>query len=257
MFPILLLPFLGTVLGAAMVFFLRGAMSTLVRKLLLGFASGVMVAASIWSLILPSMEMSVNAGGSKWIPAAVGFVTGVLFLLLLDTLIPHLHIGANQPEGLPQRKQWQRTTMLSVAVTLHNIPEGMAGGVIIASAMAEGAAIPMSAAWALAIGIALQNFPEGAVLSMPLYSEGLKKAKAFAIGALSGIVEPVASILTILLIAHITPALPYLLAFAAGAMMYVVVEELIPEAQAEPHSNIPTLGFTAGFVLMMILDCAV
>lgn len=257
MFPILLLPFLGTVLGAAMVFFLRGAMSTLVRKLLLGFASGVMVAASIWSLILPSMEMSVNAGGSKWIPAAVGFVTGVLFLLLLDTLIPHLHIGANQPEGLPQRKQWQRTTMLSVAVTLHNIPEGMAVGVIIASAMAEGAAIPMSAAWALAIGIALQNFPEGAVLSMPLYSEGLKKAKAFAIGALSGIVEPVASILTILLIAHITPALPYLLAFAAGAMMYVVVEELIPEAQAEPHSNIPTLGFTAGFVLMMILDCAV
>lgn len=257
MFPILLLPFLGTVLGAAMVFFLRGAMSTLVRKLLLGFASGVMVAASIWSLILPSMEMSVNAGGSKWIPAAVGFVTGVLFLLLLDTLIPHLHIGANQPEGLPQRKQWQRTTMLSVAVTLHNIPEGMAVGVIIASAMAEGAAIPMSAAWALAIGIALQNFPEGAVLSMPLYSEGLKKAKAFAIGALSGVVEPLASILTILLIAHITPALPYLLAFAAGAMMYVVVEELIPEAQAEPHSNIPTLGFTAGFVLMMILDCAV
>ena len=257
MFPILLLPFLGTVLGAAMVFFLRGAMSTLVRKLLLGFASGVMVAASIWSLILPSMEMSVNAGGSKWIPAAVGFVTGVLFLLLLDTLIPHLHIGANQPEGLPQRKQWQRTTMLSVAVTLHNIPEGMAVGVIIASAMTEGAAIPMSAAWALAIGIALQNFPEGAVLSMPLYSEGLKKAKAFAIGALSGIVEPIASILTILLIAHITPALPYLLAFAAGAMMYVVVEELIPEAQAEPHSNIPTLGFTAGFVLMMILDCAV
>ena len=257
MFPILLLPFLGTVLGAAMVFFLRGAMSTLVRKLLLGFASGVMVAASIWSLILPSMEMSVNAGGSKWIPAAVGFVTGVLFLLLLDTLIPHLHIGANQPEGLPQRKQWQRTTMLSVAVTLHNIPEGMAVGVIIASAMAEGSAIPMSAAWALAIGIALQNFPEGAVLSMPLYSEGLKKAKAFAIGALSGVVEPVASILTILLIAHITPALPYLLAFAAGAMMYVVVEELIPEAQAEPHSNIPTLGFTAGFVLMMILDCAV
>ena len=257
MFPILLLPFLGTVLGAAMVFFLRGAMSTLVRKLLLGFASGVMVAASIWSLILPSMEMSVNAGGSEWIPAAVGFVAGVLFLLLLDTLIPHLHIGADQPEGLPQRKQWQRTTMLSVAVTLHNIPEGMAVGVIIASAMAEGAAIPMSAAWALAIGSALQNFPEGAVLSMPLYSEGLKKAKAFAIGALSGIVEPIASILTILLIAHITPALPYLLAFAAGAMMYVVVEELIPEAQAEPHSNIPTLGFTAGFVLMMILDCAV
>lgn len=256
MTPILLLPFLGTALGAAMVFFLRGAMSELLRKLLLGFASGVMVAASIWSLILPSMEMSVAAGGSEWIPAAVGFVLGILFLLLLDTLIPHLHIGSSQPEGLSPKKQWKRTTMLSVAVTLHNIPEGMAVGVILASAMAEGSTIPMSAAWALAIGIALQNFPEGAVLSMPLYSEGMKRGKAFMIGALSGIVEPIASILTILLISIISPALPYLLAFAAGAMMYVVIEELIPEAQAEPHSNIPTLGFTAGFILMMILDCA-
>lgn len=256
MTPILLLPFLGTALGAAMVFFLRGAMSELLRKLLLGFAAGVMVAASIWSLILPSMEMSVAAGGSEWIPAAVGFVLGILFLLLLDTLIPHLHIGSSQPEGLSPKKQWKRTTMLSVAVTLHNIPEGMAVGVILASAMAEGSTISMSAAWALAIGIALQNFPEGAVLSMPLYSEGMKRGKAFMIGALSGIVEPIASILTILLISIISPALPYLLAFAAGAMMYVVIEELIPEAQAEPHSNIPTLGFTAGFILMMILDCA-
>ena len=253
---ILILPFLGTALGAAMVFLLRGKMSDLLRKLLLGFASGVMVAASVWSLLIPSLEMGTEAGGMTWLPAAVGFVLGILFLLLLDTLIPHLHIGSDKPEGLTSNCQWKRTTMLSVAVTLHNIPEGMAVGVILASAMAEGSMISMSAAWALAIGIAIQNFPEGAILSMPLHSEGMGKGKAFLIGALSGIVEPIASILTILLIGVISPALPYLLAFAAGAMMYVVIEELIPEAQAEPHSNIPTLGFTAGFVLMMVLDCA-
>ena len=253
---ILTLPFLGTALGAAMVFLLRGKMSDLLRKLLLGFASGVMVAASVWSLLIPSLEMSAENEGLTWLPAAVGFVLGILFLLLLDTLIPHLHMGASEPEGLTKNCQWKRTTMLSVAVTLHNIPEGMAGGVILASAMAEGSLIPMSAAWALAIGIAIQNFPEGAILSMPLHSEGMGKGKAFAIGALSGIVEPIASILTMLLIGFISPALPYLLAFAAGAMMYVVIEELIPEAQAEPHSNIPTLGFTAGFVLMMVLDYA-
>lgn len=257
MTPILILPFLGTALGAAMVFLLRGAMSDWLKKLLLGFASGVMVAASVWSLLIPSLEMSTEAEGITWLPAAVGFVLGILFLLLLDTLIPHLHIGADKPEGMTRNCQWKRTTMLSVAVTLHNIPEGMAVGVILASAMAEGAAIPMSAAWALAIGIAIQNFPEGAILSMPLHSEGVSKGKSFLIGALSGIVEPIASLLTILLIGFISPALPYLLAFAAGAMMYVVVEELIPEAQAEPHSNIPTLGFTVGFVLMMILDSAV
>lgn len=256
MTPILILPVLGTLLGAAMVYFVRGTLHTVLHKLLLGFASGVMVAASIWSLILPSMEMSAAAGNSEWIPAAVGFVLGILFLLLLDTLIPHLHIGATKPEGLTQKKQWKRSTMLAVAVTLHNIPEGMAVGVILASAMAESSAIPMSAAWALAIGIAIQNFPEGAILSMPLHAEGMSKNRSFAIGVLSGIVEPIASILTILLISFVAPILPYLLAFAAGAMMYVVVEELIPEAQAEPHSNIPTLGFTAGFVLMMILDCA-
>ena len=256
MTPILILPVLGTLLGAAMVYFVRGTLHTVLHKLLLGFASGVMVAASIWSLILPSMEMSAAAGQSEWIPAAVGFVLGILFLLLLDTLIPHLHIGATKPEGLTQKKQWKRSTMLAVAVTLHNIPEGMAVGVILASAMAESSAIPMSAAWALAIGIAIQNFPEGAILSMPLHAEGMSKNRSFAIGVLSGIVEPIASILTILLISFVAPILPYLLAFAAGAMMYVVVEELIPEAQAEPHSNIPTLGFTAGFVLMMILDCA-
>ena len=256
MTPILILPVLGTLLGAAMVYFVRGTLHTVLHKLLLGFASGVMVAASIWSLILPSMEMSAAAGNSEWIPAAVGFVLGILFLLLLDTLIPHLHIGSSKPEGLAQKKQWKRSTMLAVAVTLHNIPEGMAVGVILASAMAESSAIPMSAAWALAIGIAIQNFPEGAILSMPLHAEGMSKNRSFAIGALSGIVEPIASILTILLISFVAPILPYLLAFAAGAMMYVVVEELIPEAQAEPHSNIPTLGFTAGFILMMILDCA-
>ena len=256
MTPILLLPFLGTALGAAMVFLLRGAMSDWLKKLLLGFASGVMVAASVWSLLIPSLEMAEQQGGVSWLPAAVGFVLGILFLLLLDTLIPHLHIGSDKPEGLTHNCRWNRSTMLAVAVTLHNIPEGMAVGVILASAMAEGSMIPMSAAWALAIGIAIQNFPEGAILSMPLHSEGMGKGKAFLIGALSGIVEPIASILTILLIGVISPALPYLLAFAAGAMMYVVIEELIPEAQAEPHSNIPTLGFTAGFVLMMVLDYA-
>ena len=256
MTPILFLPVIGTMLGAALVYFLRGNMPAILHKLLLGFASGVMVAASVWSLIIPSMEMSVAAGQSEWIPAAVGFILGIFFLLLLDTFIPHLHIGAKQPEGLSPKKQWKRSTMLAIAVTLHNIPEGMAVGVILASAMAEGSSIPMSAAWALAIGIAIQNFPEGAILSMPLHSEGMSKNKSFAIGALSGIVEPIASILTILLISFVAPILPYLLTFAAGAMMYVVVEELIPEAQAEPHSNIPTLGFTAGFVLMMILDCA-
>ena len=256
MTPILLLPFLGTALGAAMVFLLRGAMSDWLKKLLLGFASGVMVAASVWSLLIPSLEMAEQQGGVSWLPAAVGFVLGILFLLLLDTLIPHLHIGSDKPEGLTHNCRWNRSTMLAVAVTLHNIPEGMAVGVILASAMAEGSMISMSAAWALAIGIAIQNFPEGAILSMPLHSEGMSKGKAFLIGALSGIVEPIAAVLTILLIGFIAPTLPYLLAFAAGAMMYVVVEELIPEAQTEPHSNIPTLGFTAGFVLMMILDSA-
>ena len=248
--------FLATTAGSALVYFFKQDIPKRINAIILGFAAGVMIAASVWSLLIPSLEMSAEAGGITWLPAAVGFVLGILFLLLLDTLIPHLHIGADQPEGLTRNCQWKRTTMLSVAVTLHNIPEGMAVGVILASAMAEGSTIPMSAAWALAIGIAIQNFPEGAILSMPLHSEGMGKGKAFAIGALSGIVEPIASILTMLLIGFISPALPYLLAFAAGAMMYVVIEELIPEAQAEPHSNIPTLGFTTGFVLMMILDYA-
>ena len=252
----LLLPLSGTVLGAAMVFLLRGEWSARWNKLLLGFASGVMVAASVWSLLIPSMQMSEAMGKWAWVPAAVGFVLGVLFLLLLDTLIPHLHIGASSPEGMQPRAPWKRTTMLALAVTLHNIPEGMAVGVILAGMLEAGSGIGLSAALALSIGMAIQNVPEGAILSMPLRAEGMRRAKAFGIGALSGVVEPVAGIITILLFAHIAPALPYLLAFAAGAMMYVVVEELIPESQAEPHSNIPTLGFTAGFVLMMILDVA-
>lgn len=256
MYALLLLPFLGTVLGSALVFLLRGSMSSMLHKLLLGFASGVMVAASIWSLLLPSLEMSAEEGVMSWLPAALGFILGVLFLLGLDSVIPHMHIGSNQPEGLTRHCHWKRSTMLAVAVTLHNIPEGMAVGVILASAMADGSMIPMSTAWALAIGMAIQNLPEGAILSMPLHSEGMRRGKAFGIGALSGVVEPIASIITILLIGWIAPTLPYLLAFSAGAMMYVVVEELIPESQAEPHSNIPTLGFTAGFVLMMILDSA-
>ena len=239
-----------------MVFLLRGVMSDWLKKLLLGFASGVMVAASVWSLLIPSLEMAEQQGGVSWLPAAVGFVLGILFLLLLDTFIPHLHIGSDKPEGLTRNCQWKRTTMLSVAVTLHNIPEGMAVGVILASAMAEGSMISMSAAWALAIGIAIQNFPEGAILSMPLHSEGMGKGKAFLIGALSGIVEPIAAVLTILLIGFIAPTLPYLLAFAAGAMMYVVVEELIPEMAEGEHSHLGTIVFAIGFALMMILDVA-
>ena len=252
----LLVPFTGTVLGAAMVYLLRGEMSALFRRLLLGFAAGVMVAASIWSLLIPSMEMSQSMGLWRWMPAAVGFVLGILFLLLLDTIIPHLHIGADVPEGVRQAHPWKRTTMLAVAVTLHNIPEGMAVGVVIAGALQEGSGIAFSAALALSIGIAIQNFPEGAILSLPLHSEGMTKSRAFVVGVLSGIVEPIAGLVTIVLFSYIASALPYLLAFAAGAMLYVVVEELIPESQAEPHSNVPTMGFTVGFVLMMVLDVA-
>lgn len=246
------IPFAGTVLGAGMVFLLRGAMGDRTRKLLLGFASGVMVAASVWSLLLPAIDMATSQGGIAWLPAAVGFILGMLFLLLLDTVIPHLHIGDDNPEGAPCH--WKRTTMLAMAVTLHNIPEGMAVGVILAGTMLADTGITLDAAFALSIGIAIQNFPEGAIISMPLHSEGMSKAKAFGVGALSGIVEPVAGLLTILLIAVVTPALPYLLAFAAGAMIYVVIEELIPESQTPPHSNISTVGFMAGFVLMMVLD---
>ena len=238
----LAIPFLGTTLGAAMVFFMKNKLSLKVEKLLLGFASGVMIAASVWSLIIPSIDMAKEQGKIEWLPAAIGFILGILFLLLLDSLIPHLHLNDNKPEGI--KAKLKKTTMMVFAVTLHNIPEGMAVGVTFAGA------------FALALGIAIQNFPEGAIISMPLKSEGMPKPKAFLYGMLSGIVEPIGAIITILLTNIIVPFLPYLLSFATGAMIYVVVEELIPESQTGQHSNIGTIGVTIGFVLMMVLDVA-
>ena len=250
----LLLPFLGTLLGSSMVFLLRGSMGLGLKKLLLGFASGVMVAASVWSLLIPSIEMSAELGVVAWLPAAVGFLLGMAFLFLLDTIIPHIHTESQEPEGI--KSSLKRSTMLALAVTLHNIPEGMAVGVVLAGAMEQVSGISIAGALALTVGMAVQNFPEGAIVSMPLRSEGLSKFKAFSIGALSGIVEPVFALLTMLLISFVTPVLPYLLAFAAGSMIYVVVEELIPESQAGNHSNIGTIGVAIGFVLMMVLDVA-
>ena len=250
----LLIPFLGTTLGSAMVFLMRNKLNKRVEKLLLGFASGVMIAASIWSLIIPSINMAEEQGKVAWIPAAVGFLLGVAFLLVLDSVIPHMHLNDSKPEGV--KSKLKKTTMMVLAVTLHNIPEGMAVGVTFASALMGNMGITMAGAFALTIGIAIQNFPEGAIISMPLKSEGTSKPKAFLYGALSGIVEPIAAILTILLINSITPILPFFLSFAAGAMIYVVVEELIPESQAGEHSNIGTIGVAIGFVIMMILDVA-
>lgn len=250
----IMIPFAGTVLGSAMVFFMKGEMNEKIQKLLLGFASGVMIAASVWSLLIPAIEMSEEGGGAGWFPPAVGFLLGMGFLLLLDTVIPHLHLTGDEPEGIPANLK--KTTMLVLAVTLHNIPEGMAVGVTFAGVMAENTMMTMAGAFALSAGIAIQNFPEGAIISMPLKGQGISKARAFAYGGISGIVEPVAALLTILLTGVILPLLPYLLAFAAGAMIYVVVEELIPEAQSGAHSNIGTVGVAAGFVLMMILDVA-
>ena len=250
-----LVPFLGTTLGAGCVFFLKNQLRPLVQKSLLGFASGVMVAASVWSLLIPAMDASEHMGKLAFVPAAVGFLLGIFFLLLMDKVIPHLHMGSTEAEG-PHVKL-KKTTMLVLAVTLHNIPEGMAVGVVFAGMLAEQSEITLVGAMALSIGIAIQNFPEGAIISMPLRSEsGVSKGKAFLYGALSGIVEPAAALLTILLFGLINPMLPYLLAFAAGAMIYVVVEELIPEASQGEHSNIGTIGFAVGFVLMMILDVA-
>ena len=250
----LLLPFLGTTLGAACVFFMKGQMKPLVQKMLLGFASGVMVAASVWSLLLPAMDMSEEMGKYAFIPAAAGFLLGILFLLGMDRAVPHLHMGAECAEG--PKCSLKKTTMLVLAVTLHNIPEGMAVGVVFAGMLSQNTEITVAGAFALSVGIAIQNFPEGAIISMPLKSEGTGKGKAFLYGMLSGAVEPVAAVITILLAGFITPVLPYLLSFAAGAMLYVVVEELIPEASEGEHSNIGTIGFAAGFVLMMILDVA-
>lgn len=250
----LLIPFAGTTLGAAMVFFMRNKMNKMVEKLLLGFASGVMIAASIWSLILPAIEMSQEQGKIAWVPATIGFMFGIIFLLILDSVIPHLHLHNEKPEGV--KSKLKNTTMLVLAVTLHNIPEGMAVGVTFAGALIGNAGITMAGAFALAIGIAIQNFPEGAIISMPLKAEGVSKPKAFILGTLSGIVEPIGAIITILLTKSIVPILPYVLAFAAGAMIYVVVEELIPESQDGEHSNIGTIGVAIGFVVMMILDVA-
>jgi len=252
MILVLMIPFLGTLLGSGMVFFLKKEMKSSVKKILLGFASGVMIAASVWSLLIPSLEMAEEQGGISWIPAAVGFLLGMLFLLVLDSVIPHLHREQEKPEGV--KSSFRKTTMLVLAVTLHNIPEGMAVGVILAGAMMGNTAITMAAAIALSLGIAIQNFPEGAIISMPLKSEGVSKSKAFLYGALSGIVEPIGAIITILLTSVVVPILPYLLSFAAGAMIYVVVEELIPESQEGEHSNIGTIGVAIGFVVMMILD---
>ncbi len=250
----LAIPFLGTTLGAAMVFLMKNKINNKIEKLLLGFASGVMIAASIWSLLIPAIEMSESQGKIAWVPATIGFLLGITFLLVLDSVIPHLHLKSDKPEGI--KSKLKKTTMMVFAVTLHNIPEGMAVGVTFAGALTQNAGITMAGAFALAIGIAIQNFPEGAIISMPLKSEGISKPKAFLYGTLSGIVEPIGAIITILLTNVVVPMLPYLLAFAAGAMIYVVVEELIPESQAGQHSNIGTIGVAIGFVVMMILDVA-
>lgn len=250
----LMIPFLGTSLGAALVFFMKDKMNTKIEKLLLGFASGVMIAASIWSLMIPSIDQVASQGGIAWLPASVGFLLGILFLLILDSVIPHLHLKSDEPEGLPAKLK--KSTMLILAVTLHNIPEGMAVGVIFASALLDQSGMTMAGAVALSIGIAIQNFPEGAIISMPLKSSGMSKTKAFVFGSLSGIVEPISAFLTIVMTRYIAAALPYLLSFAAGAMIYVVVEELIPESQSGKHSNLGTIGVSIGFVMMMILDTA-
>jgi ZIP family zinc transporter len=249
-----IIPFVGTALGASMVFFLKSEMKPLLQKTLLGFASGVMIAASVWSLLIPAIDMAEERGGIAWLPAVVGFLLGIGFLLFLDSVIPHLHMDTEKPEG--KKSKLGKNTMLVLAVTLHNIPEGMAVGVLFAGLLADNVGISAAGAFALSIGIAIQNFPEGAIISMPLIGNGVSKRKAFSYGIISGIVEPIGAILTILLTSMIIPVLPYILSFAAGAMIYVVVEELIPEAQAGEHSNIGTIGVALGFSLMMILDVA-
>mgnify|MGYP005961669357 CR=1 FL=1 len=250
----ILIPFLGTTLGASCVLFMKKMMNKMVQRALTGFAAGIMVSASVWSLLIPSMEQSESMGRLRFIPAVVGFLLGVFFLLVLDRIIPHLHMNATEPEGA--KSDLKRTTMLVLAVTLHNIPEGMAVGVVYAGWAADNTAISAAGALALSLGIAIQNFPEGAIISLPLRSEGMSKGRAFVYGVLSGIVEPIGAVLTILLAGVIIPVLPYLLSFAAGAMIYVVVEELIPEMSEEPHSNVGTILFALGFALMMTLDVA-
>ena len=250
----ILIPFLGTSLGAACVFFMKKTLSDMVQRALTGFAAGVMVAASVWSLLIPAMEQAAGMGKLSFVPAVAGFWIGILFLLGLDHIVPHLHAKSGQTEG--PKSQLRRTTMMVLAVTLHNIPEGMAVGVVYAGYLSGSAQITAAGALALSLGIAIQNFPEGAIISMPLRAEGMKKGKAFCGGVLSGVVEPIGAVLTILAAQLVVPALPYLLSFAAGAMLYVVVEELIPEMSQGSHSNIGTLFFAVGFSIMMMLDVA-
>ena len=247
-----MIPLLGTMLGSAFVFFMKDEMSMRLQKTLLGFASGVMVAASVWSLLIPSMEMVSDNGRWAVFPAAVGFLLGMGFLLMIDELTPHLHIGTDKPEG--PRSRLSRTAMLALAVTIHNLPEGMAVGVVFAGAENGAAGLSLASALAVSIGIAIQNVPEGAIISMPMRAAGNSKWKSFVIGSLSGAVEPLGALAVVLLASFMTPVLPYMLAFAAGAMFYVVVEELIPEANEGEHSNLSTIGFAIGFVLMMVLD---
>ena len=249
-----LLPFLGTVIGSGFVFFLKGEMSRRLQRSLMGFAAGVMVAASVWSLIIPAMDQSAHMGKLAFLPAFIGVWAGFLFLLALDHIIPHLHMNSDIPEGM--KCSLGKNTMMVFAVALHNLPEGMAVGVVVAGWLTGNETISAAAALALSLGIALQNLPEGAIISMPLKSNGMKSSRAFAYGALSGAVEPLGAILTILLAAFVTPILPYMLAFAAGAMLYVVVEELIPEMSEGEHSNIGTVFFAVGFSRMMVLDVA-
>lgn len=248
----LLIPLLGTMLGSAFVFFMKDAMSVKLQKSLLGFASGVMVAASVWSLLIPAIDMEEAAGKWSVMPASVGFLLGIGFLLLLDELTPHLHLGSERPEG--PRSHLSKTMMLVLAVTIHNLPEGMAVGVVFAGAEDSVGGLSMASALAVSIGIAIQNVPEGAIISMPMRAAGNSKWRSFLIGSLSGAVEPIGGLLIVLLASVMLPALPYLLAFAAGAMLYVVIEELIPEASEGEHSNLSTIGFAIGFVLMMVLD---
>lgn len=248
----LLVPLLGTMLGSAFVFFMKGEMSVRLQKSLLGFASGVMVAASVWSLLIPAMDMESDSGKWAVMPAAVGFLLGMGFLLLIDCLTPHLHIGTDKPEGL--HSQLSRTAMLALAVTIHNLPEGMAVGVVFAGADNAMSNISLASALAVSVGIAIQNIPEGAIISMPMRAAGNSRLRSFLIGSLSGAVEPIGAIAVLLLASQLMPVLPYMLAFAAGAMFYVVIEELIPEASSGQHSNLSTIGFAFGFVLMMVLD---
>lgn len=250
----LLLPFIGTTAGAACVFFMKDQIKPKIQNLLLGFAAGVMVAASVWSLLIPAMDMSEHMGKMAFLPAVIGFLLGIGFLLLMDQVVPHLHLGSKEPEGL--KSHLKKTTMLMLAVTIHNFPEGAATGAVFAGVMTGHGEITLAGAIALSLGIAIQNFPEGAIISMPLKSEGVGKGKAFLAGAMSGIVEPISAVTAIMLASVVDPILPGLLAFAAGAMIYVVVEELIPEASQGEHSNIGTIGFAVGFALMMVLDVA-